>query len=339
MRLERNTLEMAGLLSAALKKTVQYAAVLILVTLGTFSLSSLIPGDFFSLQQLDPSVSRETLEQMRRQYGLDQPLPIRYARWVSSVARMDLGQSLYYAAPVSDVVLRAIGNTLWIGLPALVLGISTGVLAGTVHALNRDRRLGRLLDVGSAVALSLPSIVLGLGALLLAARTHWFPLGSMDASRDVDPSALAWLLSRLHHLALPVACLAVPVAASIERIQWAAAREAIDQPFLRAARARGIARGRVFFRYILVPSLNPVLSTSGPIFGAVLSGSLVLEVIFAWPGLGQVTYHALFSRDILLLVGCVVASGVLLIVGNLAADVLLFVLDPRTRRSARGGTS
>ncbi len=232
----------------------------------------------------------------------------------------------------------AAANTLWIGLPALLLGIGIGVLAGTAHALHRGRPLGRLLDLASTVALSLPSIVLGLGALLLAARTHWFPLGSMDPSRELDPGTAAWLLGRLHHLALPLACLALPIAASVERVQQAAAGGALDELYVRAARARGIPPGRLLLRYVLRPSLNPVLSTSGPIFGAVLSGSLVLEVIFAWPGLGQVTYNALFSRDVLLLVGCVVASGALLIAGNLAADLLLFWLDPRTRAGARGGT-
>jgi peptide/nickel transport system permease protein len=328
---------MTGLLTAVLKKTAQYAAVLVLVTFGTFTLASLIPGDFFSLQQLDPSISRETIEQMRRQYGLDQPLTSRYGAWLSSLARMDLGESLYYRTPVRAVVWHAVTNTLWIGLPALLFGIAAGILAGTVHALQRGRPVGRLLDFLSAVALSAPSILLGLAALMLAARTHWFPLGSMDSSGEVAPGAAAWLLSRLHHLALPFACLTLPVAASIERIQWAAARDTVEQPFLRAARARGIRGSRLFLRYLLLPSLNPVLSTSGPIFGAVLSGSLVLEIIFAWPGLGQVTYHALFSRDVLLLVGCVVASGLLLIAGNVAADLLLFALDPRTRGSARGG--
>ncbi len=330
--------EMTRLLPTAGRKLLEYLAVLGLVTVATFALSSLIPGDFFSARQLDPSVSRESVEQTRHRYGLDRPMPVRYARWVAGLVRMDFGHSLYYALPVRGVVAGAVSNTLWIGLPALVLGILAGALAGTAHALYRDRPLGRLLDFASAVALSLPSLVLGLAALLLAARTHWFPLGSMDSSRDLDPGAVAWLLSRLHHLALPLACLAVPIAASVERVQWAAARGVLDEPWLRAARARGLPRRTLLLRYILLPSLNPVVSTSGPIFGAVLSGSLVLEVIFAWPGLGQVTYNALFSRDVLLLVGCVVAGGALLIAGNVAADLLLLALDPRTRGAARGGT-
>jgi peptide/nickel transport system permease protein len=224
------------------------------------------------------------------------------------------------------------------GVPALILGMAGGVLLGSLHAACRNRRTGRLLDFVSSIALSLPSLVLGLAALLLASRTQWFPLGSMSSLAGQELSALGWLADRARHLVLPVACLTVPILASVERIQWGAAREAFDELFIRSARARGIGGLRIFLHYIVRPSLNPVLSTSGPILGTVLSGSLVLEIIFAWPGLGQITYNALFSRDLFLLVGCVVASATLLIAGNIAADLALIALDPRTRRSFRGGS-
>jgi peptide/nickel transport system permease protein len=222
------------------------------------------------------------------------------------------------------------------GIPALILGMAGGILLGSLHATCRDRRSGRLLDFLSSIALSLPSLVLGLAALLFASRTHWFPLGSMSSLAGQEMNAVEWLLDRVRHLVLPVACLTVPILASVERIQWGAARDAFDELFIRSARARGLSRSRIFLHYVVRPSLNPVLSTSGPILGNVLSGSLVLEIIFAWPGLGQITYNALFSRDLFLLVGCVVASAALLIAGNIAADLALMSFDPRTRRSSRG---
>jgi peptide/nickel transport system permease protein len=121
--------------------------------------------------------------------------------------------------------------------------------------------------------------------------------------------------------------------ASVERIQFAAARSSLGGLFVRSAQARGLGRARIFFQYLLRPALNPILSTSGPMIGGVLSGSLVLEIIFSWPGLGQITYDALFNRDPFLLVGCVIASGLLLSAGNLAADLALFALDPRVRQA------
>jgi peptide/nickel transport system permease protein len=327
---------MLRFLAPTLRKVFEYALLMVAVTFATFLLSSFIPGDFLTIQQIDPSVSAETIEQLRRQYQLDQPFHIQYARWLQGFLHLDLGQSLFYGSPVSSVVSAAAGNSLWLGIPALILGIPGGILLGALHAIYRDRPLGRVLDFVSTVALSLPSLVLGLGALLLASRTHWFPLGSMSSLVVEGSGSFEWLLDRLDHLTLPAFCLAIPVLASVERLQWAAARDSLDEPFIRSARARGLGPFRIFLHYVVRPSLNPVISASGPILGGVLSGSLVLEVIFAWPGLGQITYNALFSRDLFLLVGCVVGSSVLLIAGNAFADMLLLALDPRVRVSASG---
>jgi peptide/nickel transport system permease protein len=319
------------LLAVIGKRVLQLAVLAWLVVSATFILSSLIPGDFFSEQELDPSVRRQTVDQLRQRYGLDQPLLVQYGRWLGRCARLDLGESLFYQRPVRGIVLDALAKTLWMGIPALLLGLIGGVLLGAAHALHRNSILGFALDLVSTLAFALPTLLLGLGALLIAASTHWFPLGSMNSSSLQDPRLLAWLADRIHHLVLPVACLTLPILAYVERIQCAATQDVLRAPFVRAARARGLGRRRTFFRYLLRPSLNPILSTSGPLFGSILSGSLVLEVIFAWPGLGQVTLNALFSRDLSLVLGCVVGSTVLLVAGNLAADILLLGLDPRTR--------
>ena len=320
------------LLKAILRRALQLLIVIFLVTAATFLLSSLIPGDFFTGYQLDPTIRAETIRQMRHSYGFDLPVHQQYIHWLKNLAQFDLGYSLFFRASVRSIVLQALSRTLWLGIPALILGMCGGILLGTLHALKRDRPAGHVLDFAFTVALSLPSIVLGLAALLFAAQTHWFPLGSMSSSNLQEPGLWRWFADRLHHLALPVLCLTVPIMASVERIQFAATRTSLSGLFVRSAKARGLGSARIFFQYVLRPALNPILSTSGPMIGGVLSGSLVLEIIFSWPGLGQITYDALFNRDLFLLVGCVVGSGLLLIVGNLAADLLLFVLDPRTRQ-------
>lgn len=319
------------ILIAILKRVLQLAILSLLVTSATFLLSSLIPGDFFSAQELDPTIRRPTIDQKRRLLGLDQPLTVQYGRWLSRCARLDLGDSLFYQRPVRGVVFDALTKTLWMAIPALTLGILGGILLGAMHALNRNNSVGLALDLLSTVALALPTLVLGLGALLIAAFTHWFPLGGMSSTSLQDPRLLAWFADRIHHLALPVACLTLPILVYAERIQCAATQDLLNEPYVRAARARGLARPRIFLHYLLRPSLNPILSTSGPLLGSILSGSLVLEVMFAWPGLGQVTLNALFNRDLSLVAGCVVGSTVLLVAGNLAADILLLILDPRTR--------
>ena len=319
------------ILNAILKRFFQLAVLSLFITSATFFLSSLIPGDFFSAQGLDATARPQTLEQVRRLHSLDQPILVRYGRWLSRCAHLDFGDSIFYGRPVSNVVLDALGKTLWMGIPALVLGIMGGIFLGAIHATCRENVMGRVFDNLSAVALALPTLVLGIGALLLAAHTNWFPLGSMNSSDLQNPRFLAWLADRIHHIILPVSCLTVPILAYVERIQCAATRDILSTPYVRAAHARGLSRPRIFFRHLLKPALNPFLSTSGPLLGSILSGSLVLEVIFSWPGLGQVTYNALFSIDLTLVVGSVVGSTILLAAGNLAADILLLALDPRTR--------
>ncbi len=313
------------------RRLTQLVLLLVLVTAATSLLSSLIPGDYFSVHELDPAIGKETVRHLREKYGLDRPAIVQYGHWLRNLLSLDLGFSLFYQSPVSGVVLSALGRTLWLALPSLLIGMGLGVLLGTVHAALRNHPAGALLDMLSTVILSLPSLLLGLSALLLAARTGWFPLGSMNSLTVAGTGWGTWFADRLHHMILPVTCLSIPIMAAVERIQHTAALQTLNEPYLRTARARGLRPTRLFFQHLLRPSLNSVISTSGPIFGAVLSGSLVLEVIFAWPGLGRITYDALFNRDIFLLQGSVVASTVLLVMGNMAADSLLVRLDPRVR--------
>ncbi len=321
-----------------LKRAAQLILLALIVSFITFWLSSVIPGDFFSTHLLDPSIQKETVEQLRHRYGLDEPFYVQYMRWLERLGRLDLGHSMFYQRPVSAIVAKALANTLWIGIPALVLGFGLGIILGAVHAILGKRLPGRLLDVFSTIFLSLPSLVLGLAALIFAAQTHWFPLGSMNSLANQDAGIWRWAADRLHHLCLPVLCLTIPVLAYVERIQRAACQGSANELFTRSARSRGLGNFRLFFHYTVRPGLNPVLSIAGPMLGGVLSGSLVLEVIFTWPGLGQITYDSLFNRDLFLLAGCVMGSSVLLVIGNLLADVGLMLLDPRTRSLIRKGS-
>jgi peptide/nickel transport system permease protein len=314
-----------------LKRAAQLVLLSLLVALITFLLSSLIPGDFFSTHILNASVRTETVEQLRHAYGLDAPFYIQYLRWLKDLFRLDLGYSMFYQRPVLQVVADALVKTLWMGIPALVLGFGLGIIIGSAHGIAGQRISGRLLDFISSITLSLPSLMLGLAALLFAAHTHWFPLGGMNSLAELNTGFWPCAIDRIHHLILPVACLTIPIFAYVERIQYSATRNSRDALPVRFARSRGLSSSRIFFQYIVRPGLNPVLSISGPMLGGILSGSLVLEIIFAWPGLGQITYDALFSSDLFLLAGCVLGSSFLLVVGNLLADFALMAFDPRTR--------
>ncbi|MBN1569247.1 MAG: ABC transporter permease [Acidobacteria bacterium] len=320
-----------------LKRLSQLIVISLLVALATFCLSSVIPGDFFSTHLLDASAHVENVEQLRHKYGLDQPALVQYWNWLKNVVRLDLGVSLFYQRPVLPVVADALANTLWLGVPALILGFALGILAGTFHGITQRNLTGRILDFFSAITLSLPSLLLGLTALLFAAHTNWFPIGSMTAPVNQDSGFWSAVIDRVHHLILPVACLTIPIFAYVERIQCAAARDSRNELYVRFAHSRGLSRRRIFFQYILRPGLNPVVSISGPMIGGILSGSLVLEVIFTWPGLGQITYDALFNSDLFLLAGCILAGSLLLVAGNMLADCILIAIDPRIRSAAGKG--
>lgn len=320
-----------------LKHAVQLLAIALLVAFVTFLLSSLIPGDFFTTRLLESGMRAETVEHLRQKYGLDQPFYLQFLRWLKNLLRLDLGYSLFYQRPVIAVVADALSKTLWMGIPALILGFGGGILLGSLHGILGRSLPGRCLDLFSAVSLSLPSLLLGLTALLFAAHTHWFPLGGMNSLESSNAGFWPWAADRFRHLLLPVACLTIPILASVERIQYSATRGRREELYLRFARSRGLGGLHFFFHYVLRPGLNPVLSISGPLLGGVLSGSLILEVIFAWPGLGQITYDALFNNDLFLLAGCIVGSSVLLVTGNLLADAALAALDPRTRSLLRKG--
>ena len=320
-----------------LKRAGQLILLSLLVAFAAFWLSSMIPGDFFSTRLLDASVRTETVDRLRHEYGLDQPVLVQYLRWLKNLIRLDLGQSLFYQRPVTQVVAGALSKTLWMGIPALIIGFGGGIVLGTIRGLMKRRSLNRLWDLFSAVALSLPSLLLGLGSLLFAAYTNWFPLGGMNDLGEPAIGFWNYAIDRIHHLILPVLCLSIPVLAYVERVQYAATISGPGDSYIRAARSRGLGALRLFFQYSLRPGLNPVLSVSGPMLAGILSGSLVLEVIFTWPGLGQITYDALFNSDIFLLAGCIMGSSVLLVTGNLLADLVLVTLDPRTRPMNRKG--
>jgi peptide/nickel transport system permease protein len=313
-----------------LKRAGQLAILAFLVTSGTFFMSALIPGDYFSRQRLDPAISSETVQQLRHRYGLDEPMQAQYLRWLRNAAHLDFGYSLYFRRPVGPVIGDALSKTLWLGLPALLLGFGVGILMGALHGTAKSRAAVITLDICSTIALSVPTLVLGLAGLFLASRTGWFPLGGMAAS-VVETSGWQRVADTVHHLILPVACLTIPILAFVERTQSASTRSVMNESWVRAARARGLRGPAIFLHYVVRPSLNPVLSVSGPVLGAVLSGSLVLEVVFSWPGLGRVMYDAVLNNDLHLLVAGAAASAVLLVIGNLIGDLLVLALDPRTR--------
>jgi peptide/nickel transport system permease protein len=309
----------------ALLLTVVVASAALVMTL-------LAPGDFAADNQFE---SAEIMAARRAKLGLDRPLATQYADWVSRVVRLDFGESLLYTRPVADLLRERALNTAVLAVAALVtatlLGIPMGIYTGA-----RQQGLGvTVVRAVSIVMLSMPPLIASLAMILLAARTGWFPIGGMSSAGASQMSWMQWLVDLAHHIPLPALALALPLAATLERLQSQSMTDAIQQPFVRAAQARGLSADRAILRHAWPVSLAPVLGLYGLMIGTLFSGSFIVEVVTAWPGLGRLMYDALRARDLYLVAGCAAAGALFLALGTFIADVLQAAIDPRTRTSTR----
>ena len=304
---------------------------LIGVSIISFAFVELAPGDFFEEMQLNPQISRETLAALRARYGLDQPLPIRYLRWVGSAWKGDLGYSFAYNTPAASLLWVRARNTLILGGTATVLVWLIALIWGAWIAAAQGRWPDHLSTATTTVLLSVPELLIGLILLLLALRTGWLPAGGMHAVGFAELSSRARFTDTVSHLFLPALALVLGALPILVRHVRTAMIEALDSPFIVAARGHGIPPGRLVFRYALPAAANPLISLLGFSIGTLLSASLLVEVIMSWPGIGPLLLEAILARDLYLVIGAVMLSTLFLVGGNLLADALLYAADPRIR--------
>jgi peptide/nickel transport system permease protein len=305
---------------------------LLAVSLLSFALLQLTPGDFFDGLRLNPQVSSQTIDNLRSQYGLDRPLPVRYERWVISVLHGQLGFSLAYSSPVAPILRERASNTLLLTGTATFLAWLLAIPLGIWTAANKGKWSDRICGVATSALLTIPDLLLFLGLLLLAVRTGWFPAGGM-VSPSTNAGASAWLRVKdiAAHLALPAIGLALATLPVLVRHVRSGMIEVLGSPSIRAARAHGIPRSRILLRYALPVAANPLISLFGFSVAMMLSASALVEVVLSWPGLGPLLIESILSRDVYVVVGTVMFASLFLIAGNLIADVLLFASDPRIR--------
>jgi peptide/nickel transport system permease protein len=301
-------------------------------------LTRLAPGDVTA--QLGPFPTAEEVASTRAQFDLDRGPAAQLALWASRVVRLDFGDSFLYGRPVGPLVAQAAANTALLAIAALVTatvaGIGLGVFTGS-RAFSSPSRLGGLLNAivraFSLVSISMPPLLTSLFLVFVAARTGWFPTGGMVSAQASALSWGPWLADVARHLPLPVLALALPLAATFERLQSQAIGETMNEPFVKAAQARGVPPRDLILRHAWRVSLRPILAVYGVVIGALLSGSFVVEYITAWPGLGRLMYDALRARDIYLVTGCAAMGSLFLAIGTLAGDLLMAAADPRAREA------
>jgi peptide/nickel transport system permease protein len=309
-----------------------HAILLILaISFLSFGLAQLAPGDFFDALRLNPQISAQSIDHLRAEYGLDRPFLVRYARWLQSMARGEMGLSLAYNSPVGPLLLARARNTLLLAGCALTLAWLLAVPLGVYSAAKRGAWPDRTAELTASAILTVPDLFVFLVLLLLAVRTGWFPIGGMASLGANGLNATARLADMFRHLALPCVGLALATFPVLFRHVRTALIETLQSPFLRAARGHGISERRLLFRYALPAAANPLISLLGFSVASMLSMSLLVEVIFSWPGIGPLLLESIMARDVYVVVAAVVFSSTFLIAGNLLADLLIFATDPRIR--------
>ena len=317
-----------------LARRLLFAGILIALTSSSaLFLARLAPGDMTS--QLGPFASPVDIENTRARFNLDRSPISQWGLWVSRAMRLDFGESFLYNRPVAPLVVRAAGNTALLGVVSLLLATLVGLALG-VFTGARSGTLPMLVRSVSLVCVSLPPLVTSLALVFLAARTGWLPAGGMVSSTASDQTWSAWMLDVLRHLPLPVVALALPMAATFERLQSQSMADAVHQPFVLAAIARGVPATRALLRHAWPSSLRPICGVYGLAIGVLLSGSFIVEFVTAWPGLGRLTFEALRARDVYLVAACAASGAAFLALGTMTGDLLLAAADPRVRQESVG---
>lgn len=290
------------------------------ISLLAFALGNLVPGDPVEmiLQQRTGEIpTRAAVEQLREQLGLNAPAPWRYARWVAHAAQGDLGLSYRTGAPVAQALLERVPSTLQLAAASLVLSILIALPLGVAAAVRRGSWVDHLSRLIALLGTSIPTFLLGYAMIMIFAVTlHLLPVAGSEG-----PASLV----------LPVLTLAMAEAAAITRLTRASMLEVLGEDYVRTARAKGVPRGRVLIRHALRNALNPLLTLTGVRAGRLLGGAVIVETVFARPGIGKLVVDSIHDRDYPLIQGFVLLMGTMFLLANLAVDLSYTRLDPRMR--------
>jgi len=305
---------------------------LLLVLTVTFFLLRLLPGDPMHLFE-GQRLTVEQQQKLEKYYGFNRPLPQQYAAWLAAVAlRGDWGTSLSQQRPVTSALLEALPATAALASAALGVEYAAALLLGVAAAGRRRSAVDHAIRIGSLLLFSLPTFWLGLMAILLF--SYLLPVLPASHMHSVDAelmSPVGWLFDLLRHLTLPALVLGLSATGGTARFVRASLIEVMSQDYIRAARAKGLSELRVVWVHGMRNAAVPLIQLFALSLPALLSGSLVTEVVFSWPGLGQLTFNAILTRDYPLILGSTALSATLVILGNLVADVLQALVDPRAR--------
>lgn len=295
-----------------------------------FALIRAAPGDPATILAGEAgAVDAGFVERIRQDYGLDKPVPVQLLTYMKQLLSFDLGESYRENRPVKEIVLEKLPATLLLTLSAFVFSVAVGVGLGIAAARRAGTLLDTLITAGSLVFFAMPLFWIGLLAIVVfSMKLGWLPPYGMSTV-GADLVGFEAVLDVARHLLMPAVTLGLFYVAIYTRVTRAAALEVMDQDFVKTARAKGVPEGRVWRRHILRNSVLPVITFVSLQAGHIMGGSVLIETVFAWPGIGRLAFDALFQRDYNLLLAVFFVSSVMVVIFNLVADVLYSVADPR----------
>jgi len=308
-----------------------YAVILLVAVLVlNFSMMHLAPGDVAdTISQSMGGADQELLDQIRADYGLDQPFYIQLGRYIGGVLQFDLGFSFFYNQPVTELILQRLPATLLLVITAQLLALFIGVIMGVVSARKPNGILSHFVTFLALFGYAAP--VFWTGILLLIAfslKVQWFPVAGMQ-DVTIEGGFWAHFVDVARHMVLPVITLGSLFLALYSRLARATMMETLGSDFVRTAKAKGLSTNQVVYKHALKNSLSPVITLAGLQFSAVISGAVLVEAVFSWPGLGTLAFQSIIARDTPTILGILFFSALVVIVGNLLTDLALRLVDPR----------
>ncbi len=315
-----------------LKRILQVIPLLILVSLISFFIIRLSPVDPLAELRLNPSISQETLSKEMKRLKLDKPIYIQYASWAKSFVQGDLG---YTSAgeKVSTKLKERIPNTLLLTSIVIFMTWIVGIPLGILAAIKKETAFDRILTVISSVGMAIPSFFFAILMLIFAVKTGWFPVGGLTSYDFNEMSFCGKIMDLSKHLVLPVIVLFTISLSGLQRQMRANMLEVLDSDYVKFARAKGLSENKVIFKHALRNAINPMITLLGFEFAGLLSGAALTEYVFQYPGLGRLILEAVMKSDINLVMASLMMGTIMLILGNLIADILLMIADPRIRAS------
>ena len=315
-----------------LKRILQVIPLLILVSLISFFIIRLSPVDPLAELRLNPSISQETLNKEMKRLKLDKPIYIQYASWAKSFVQGDLG---YTSAgeKVSTKLKERIPNTLLLTSIVIFMTWIVGIPLGILAAIKKETAFDRILTVISSVGMAIPSFFFAILMLIFAVKTGWFPVGGLTSYDFNEMSFCGKIMDLSKHLVLPVIVLFTISLSGLQRQMRANMLEVLDSDYVKFARAKGLSENKVIFKHALRNAINPMITLLGFEFAGLLSGAALTEYVFQFPGLARLILEAVMKSDINLVMASLMMGTIMLILGNLIADILLMIADPRIRAS------